>query len=542
MNYKELAAKAEDEFDFAKALEYYEKALDELSIEDGSLQRYANLLFEFQEYQKAKTIFETLVKETSKAEYLEKLAQIYEELQMNEQAIAIYEQLGQAKKVKELKQQKKSQIQIDTQVIKRFLELFTGREDVFAVQTDEGYRPIRMPMTERDVFEHLSGEKTLGAYVLRSDNCIKFAAFDVDFNTDAPESYSALLGKCMTMVRNLSDRLKLENISHHVEFSGNRGYHIWIFFDRWLQAYKVRYILKKISQSLETVENVSVEIFPKQSETGGGLGNLIKLPLGVHRKTSSRCPFVDENFQPIANQFEYLLTIQPNDAELFEKLYKEYSEEQESLQPIAVKTITTDKNPTAPTKKLIKQQIKPMEKFNVFDAMINACYPLKQIREKIEKLAFISEDEEYILAAACVALEGCKEYPSGLLKKTINYSAPRPYSLLNRIGTVPISCEEIKRLVLSKSLSLSIDQCNCKFEGTFNTPACLVGNYPYLLLPKLNVRDIVRKIMDKTKEKAELENQIRTLKNLLAEKMTQDEIVVDNVIVKKDNGEIKIII
>ncbi|HEY8542089.1 MAG TPA: CRISPR-associated primase-polymerase type A1 [Pseudothermotoga sp.] len=534
--------KAEDDFDFAKALEYYEKAFDELSIEDGSLQRYANLLFEFQEYEKAKEIFEIIVQKTNHSEYLEKLAQIYEELELKDQAINIYERLGQIDRISQLKNQKRTS-QIDDIVIKKFLDLFSGREDVFAIQMDEGYYPVRLPMKEKDVLEHLNGEKTLGLYVLRSDNNIKFAAFDIDFKKGFENNYQSALRLCRQSVMNICEKLKIENIKYHVEFSGNRGYHIWIFFDRWLQAYKVRFILRKIVESISIDDQISVEIFPKQSDTGGGLGNLIKLPLGIHRKTKNRCPFVDENFEPVHNQYDYLLKIEPNDSDVIEKLYKEFSQEQNlDLQATKQKQKNIDAKPSSQVKRVLRQEIKPITRSNLLNTMIQACYPLKQIYEKIQKLGYINEDEEYIIIAACVAMENSKEFLSDLFKKTINYSQSRLHALMNRVGTIPITCEEIKRIILSKSLALNIDQCNCKFNEVLNTPLCLVTNLDFFVLPNIDLRDIVRKIMDKTKEKAELENQIRTLKNLLAQKMTVDEINIEDLIIRKKDGEIQIII
>lgn len=534
--------KAEDDFDFARALEYYEKAINELSVEDGSLQRYANLLFEFQEYEKAKEIFEIIVQKTNHSEYLEKLAQIYEELKLKDQAINIYERLGQIDRISQLKNQKRTN-QIDDVVIRKFLDLFSGREDVFAIQTEEGYYPVRMPMKEKDVLEHLNGEKTLGVYVLRSDNNIKFAAFDVDFRKNFESNYQNALDLCKQMTLNICEKLKIENIEYHVEFSGNRGYHVWIFFDRWLQAYKIRFILKKIIEDISTDDRISVEIFPKQSDTGGGLGNLIKLPLGIHRKTKNTCPFVNENFEPIQNQFDYLLRIKPNDSDVIERLYKEFSQEPGfDIQPSEKKKENPIKTKPYTQAKIIRREIKSTAKLNLFNAMVQACYPLKQIYEKIQKLGYINEDEEYIIVAACAAMENSKEILSDLFKKTINYSQSRLHALMNRVGTVPITCEEIKRMILSKSLALSVDQCNCKFSEGFNTPLCLVTNCYFFILPNIDLRDIVRKIMDKTKEKAELENQIRTLKNLLAQKMTVDEINIEDIIIRKKGGEIQIII
>lgn len=499
-------------------------------------------MFEFQEYEKAKEVFEKLVKIIGEKKYLEKLAQIYEELHLKDQAIHIYERLGQIDKVTKLKDQKRTD-EINDVVIRKFLDLFSGREDVFAVQTDEGYYPVRLPIKKEDALEHLNGEKTLGIYVLSSNNNIKFAVFDVDFKKNFGDYHNAL-NLCKKVAMNICERLKAEGIKYYVEFSGNRGYHIWIFFDRWLQAYKIRFILKKIVEGISTDDQVSIEIFPKQSDTGGGLGNLIKLPLGIHKKTKNRCPFVDENFEPIQNQLDYLLKIEPNDSDMIEKLYEEFSKEHSSnIQPSEQKIEKPSKvKPSSQVKKLIRREIEPTAKLNLFNAMVQACYPLKQIYEKIDKLGYITEDEEYIMVAACAAAGNSKEFLSDLFKKTINYSQSKLHALINRVGTVPITCEEIKRTILNKSLALSIDQCNCKFSEGLNTPLCLVTNCYFSVLPNIDLRDIVKKIMDKTKEKAELENQIRTLKNLLSQKMTADEINVENVVIRKKNGEVQIII
>ncbi|MGJ8455806.1 CRISPR-associated primase-polymerase type A1 [Pseudothermotoga sp. U03pept] len=538
MDFKELALKAEENFEFAKALEYYERAYDQLSVEDGSLERYANLLLEFQHYEKAKEIFQLLADKTKRNDFYNKVAQICEALDQQNQAAELYEKIGNDEKARELKKTTKT-LQIDSAVVKQFMNLFTGREDVFAVQSDEGYYPVRRPMTEKDVLEHLNGEKTLGVYVLRSDNCLKFAAFDVDLKKDAlHEDWQSIFKLCKEKTVELCERLRLENIKYYVEFSGNKGFHVWIFFNRWLQAYKVRYILKKVVDELELSEKISVEVFPKQADHGGGLGNLIKLPLGVHRKTLNRCVFVGEDFEPVENQYDFLLKIEPNDSDEFEKLHRELSDQHREQQPKPSKPKATGN-----VKKLVRQQIKTEVDSSLFRNLLQACYPLKQIAQKIERVAYITEDEEYLLIASCGPLDNSQQFLADLLKKTINYSFSRIYSVLNRVGTVPLTCEEIKRFILSKSLPLSVDQCNCRFTTNLNTPLCLVTNCDFLLLSKIDIRDLVRKIIDKTKEKNELEYYIRNLKNLLAQKMSEEEIFIENVVIRKNkDGEIQIII
>ena len=64
----------------------------------------------------------------------------------------------------------------------RFLELFDGREEVFAEQSKEEYfvvRPERQ-LSKEDVRRHLSGSRTYGIYILKRDNTTKILCFDID--------------------------------------------------------------------------------------------------------------------------------------------------------------------------------------------------------------------------------------------------------------------------------------------------------------------------------------------------------------------------
>nr|7NQD_A Chain A, TPR_REGION domain-containing protein [Marinitoga sp. 1137]7NQD_B Chain B, TPR_REGION domain-containing protein [Marinitoga sp. 1137]7NQE_A Chain A, TPR_REGION domain-containing protein [Marinitoga sp. 1137] len=209
--------------------------------------------------------------------------------------------------------------------IKRFMTLFSGREDVFSIQYEGGYRPIRRPLNFQDIKNHFSGKKTLGIYLLKKNDTVKFAAYDIDIkkhylNREDKFVYEENSKK---VAKRLSRELNLENITHYFEFTGNRGYHIWIFFDIPVSAYKIKYIMEKILDRIELEEGIDVEIFPKQTSLNGGLGNLIKVPLGVHKKTGKKCLFVDNDFNVIENQIEFLNNIKENKATEINKLFRE---------------------------------------------------------------------------------------------------------------------------------------------------------------------------------------------------------------------------
>ena len=187
-----------------------------------------------------------------------------------------------------------------------FQECFRGREGVYARQWvdpkgNTGYTPVREPLSLRAIKNHLLGNHTLGVYPLRMDNTVFFAAFDLDLAPsviracaiDSPgwiEAFSSLedyAGK-------LASRAKQLGLKLHLADSGQKGLHLWAFFCDPVPARQARQMCKAIATGLTVPPVVRCEIFPKQSAiSADGLGNLIKIPLGVHRKTGRRVWFCD---------------------------------------------------------------------------------------------------------------------------------------------------------------------------------------------------------------------------------------------------------
>ena len=82
----------------------------------------------------------------------------------------------------------------------------------------------------------------------------------------------------------LHKRLMSLNYPSYME-SSRRGGHLWIFFVTPVPASCARaWLLPYWQQGLE--------LYPKQDE-GKGYGSLIRLPLGIHRRSGKRYPFVE---------------------------------------------------------------------------------------------------------------------------------------------------------------------------------------------------------------------------------------------------------
>jgi hypothetical protein len=174
----------------------------------------------------------------------------------------------------------------------KLLRLFVHRKDVYAVQVGDGNKYIYVPkyqlLTQEDIEKHLEGKITLGVYTLDLDNTVKWICFDIDSQhvNNTREIQDLIYNRCV-------QKFGLDAV--RVEASGSpRNYHVWVFFDNPMEARFGRALGLKI---LEGVRHV--ELFPKQTVlTGKRLGNLVKLPLGIHKKSGSRSTMNLEGIKP----------------------------------------------------------------------------------------------------------------------------------------------------------------------------------------------------------------------------------------------------
>ena len=220
----------------------------------------------------------------------------------------------------------------------RFHLLFTGRQDVFARMWfsdagNTGYSPVYKPYTPQVVYNHLLGNYTTGIYLTKPDGDTRILAFDIDITAEAINSARGSSEKAAKIRKIVFDYaakftkfLQTENLNPVLEDSGYKGAHIWIIFNKWQKCG----ILRRLGEALlvangNVPQELSVEIFPKQKHRPKKLGNLIKLPLGIHKKTGRRSAFLDINAKPFDNQSEALMNIKPADISLINPLLDKYN-------------------------------------------------------------------------------------------------------------------------------------------------------------------------------------------------------------------------
>lgn len=206
--------------------------------------------------------------------------------------------------------------------IKKYMELLVHRSDVFAAQQPTGaYFPVREQLTEDWVAEHLAGQASYGVYVIQPEmqlpvmaedpdgswfierfeavpNTVKYLMFDLDTHEEGAQTH---LKECCTRLVSLCQ--SEASIAQRglpmllLESSGNKGTHVWLFFDQPVNAGKVRRWVERDFMPLwdekAKPNRWPLEVFPKQDEVPEGFfGNLVKLPLGRHAVSGNFSEFL----------------------------------------------------------------------------------------------------------------------------------------------------------------------------------------------------------------------------------------------------------
>lgn len=212
-----------------------------------------------------------------------------------------------------------------------YLQFFKGREDYFAQQHSDFYRPVDRALDEFYLRRHLDGDLTFGLYVLDSASCCYLICIDIDIPkneldkvdfADPEHKYAWLRNKIDAVLEALCSKFAVPMSAILVEDSGGRGYHVWVFFDGPVKGRSA----VKFGSALKDQLEFEIEFFPKQGylSTSRKYGNLIKLPLGIHRKYGARSSFFSLTtdglrvISDINENLDYLRSLVPLSAEEFE--------------------------------------------------------------------------------------------------------------------------------------------------------------------------------------------------------------------------------
>lgn len=367
-----------------------------------------------------------------------------------------------------------------------FCSLFSGREGVYARQWlsptgESGYTPIQEPLNIKVAENHILGNFTVGAYPVRLDNTVNFMAFDFDIAKFAlnkaitsEKLWSNLMRRVLALGCRVLDICSANQIPAYIEDSGFKGYHVWVFMESPIPAG----VAKKCADLLVTgltplPQDITVEVFPKQTNVRtGGLGNLIKLPLGIHKRTGRRSVFISPDSGPLTDQLGFLETV--------EKASKRsiYGTIQRMSAPAAISTKTPTRPPaedlpfdlddqpqTQPQPRLPRdvQDSYDMDRDPEFQQLMLKCPVLRYIVDKANRTGAITKDETMALIHSVGHIKNGPDAVNAIFQRCSN--ADPTLFMKSQLKGNPVSCPKIRLRIPDIT---SVIPCNCTFDMTVN--------------------------------------------------------------------------
>ena len=173
-------------------------------------------------------------------------------------------------------------------------QTFVANHWAHAEQLADGkYSTVYRPLDPKRIHSLLKNGESCLTYQL-SSGALRWVCFDVDIKREvlAKENYQALKNDAQSEIVNVSSLLCAylfkHNIPYLIEYSGNRGAHVWVVWSEFVDQSYGFSLQQKILDDCQPLRGCSyadIDRFPQTAHCEGKLGKGVKLPLSKHKKS-----------------------------------------------------------------------------------------------------------------------------------------------------------------------------------------------------------------------------------------------------------------
>lgn len=326
-----------------------------------------------------------------------------------------------------------------------YLDYFSGREDYFAIQYPKYYCPVNKAFGIDQLDIHFAKNATFGIYVLNKDSKCNLVCIDIDIPkhelTDLnllrkKEKYEFLKEKLNSLINILLINIGLDKENILLEETGGRGYHIWLFFEDSIEGFKAL----QLYSILKSYTELDFEFFPKQRKLGikRKLGNLIKLPLGDHKRYDSQSTF----FELVNGDICMKENLEQN-LELLGKVCKISLDRVDQI-------LTTNKRFYESEELIVEEDEFILNQRSLYkknnEMLFDNCTALKNLKKKSDEGNPYTYDEIFHLTNILLSVENNEQFIMDLIRKSYGnkYKSQRTKRELDKIKDFhPTSCKKL---------------------------------------------------------------------------------------------------
>lgn len=352
--------------------------------------------------------------------------------------------------------------------VEGFWGLFSGREDMYAlVDISEGKKRIllqKQPLTLEVAARHLRGDSIVATYVQRPNRTAKYFLIDVDISRRimlqckaGDEVFEQSRQSAAACTLALGRCLARRGLQGCFEYSGLRGYHIWIFLDGWLPCKYLNLLQDIIEQevAMAMYEDLTLEFFPNKARLKpDSPGQCVKLPLCTIDKEGRASVLLNASLTLPMKPGEWMGQVKKATLDDIKRAIS-FGPQKQSLD--------ASMSDQAPKVACPPSDVACLGKLEAgISAILVNCSLMRYLCCKAAKTGYLTHFERISIlhVFAHVGQEG-KEFVHKIMEFTMNYNYQVTERFIQRCPEKPVSCPKLRENYKTISAELG---CGCTFK------------------------------------------------------------------------------
>jgi RNA-directed DNA polymerase len=352
-----------------------------------------------------------------------------------------------------------------------YLSLFGGQagyaEEILADDGRRVHLHVDAPLDAPAVQQHLRTERTLAIHLRLVDGTVKTWVLDVDvgkrgliLNPPGSPGFYKMLDTARTDAMSLAAALRDHGVPAYVEWTGRRGYHVWVFLDKPVSLAPARQALRALADSVPgPPDGITREILPQEPQGRDATeGTAVKLPLGAHVQTGEMSYFLDGSGQPVSSPWTLLREVARASADTFLQLAEECG-------PVAADRLPKPQTPRAVPAIASALPDGPVKQ------VVAGCPAVASLVEKARRTGYLNHQERVTLLLVLGHLGPAgKAFLEEVMRWCLNYDAAITHKFMRRLFGKPVSCGKLGERHPELAAGL---RCDCRFhlsKGMYPSP------------------------------------------------------------------------